>query len=112
MKTFYFLSIFALLFFCSSASAQTEKMTKTEIPCKVIRKVNYPVTQKNPSSQPLRIALLDLCPNNPGMVARPMLSFMIDGKITMREYDVVKVFKTEKEAKKYAKKNKIEDVSF
>ncbi|MET0752163.1 MAG: hypothetical protein ABWZ66_02270 [Pyrinomonadaceae bacterium] len=112
MKKLYFPSLFALLVFCSNASAQTQSKTQAEIPCKVIRKVHYPVTQKNPSSQPLRIALLDLCPENPGMVARPMLSFMIDGKITMREYDVVKVFKTEKEARKYAKKNKIEDISF
>lgn len=112
MKKLYFLSLFALLCFCSTAPAQTQSNTQAEIPCKVIRKVHYPVTQKNPSAQPLRIALLDLCPKNPGMVARPMLSFMIDGKITMREYDVVKVFKNEKEARKYAKKNKIEDISF
>lgn len=112
MKSFYFPSIFALLFFCSNASGQTQQATKTEIPCKVIRKVHYPVTQKNPSSQPLRIALLDLCPENRGMMARPMLSFMVDGKIIMREYDVVKIFKKEKEARKYAKKNKIDDISF
>jgi hypothetical protein len=81
-------------------------------PCRIIRKAHYPVTQKNPSEQPLRIVLLNLCPENPGRVARPMMPFMINGEIIWREYDIVKVFKNEREARKYAKKNKITDVSF
>lgn len=83
-----------------------------EIPCKIIRKVRYPVTQTQPSSQPLEIGLLNLCPSNPGMMARPMYQFMKDGKIISREYDVERIFKTEKEAREYAEKNGIKDVSF
>ena len=84
----------------------------TEIPCKIIRRVHYPVTKTQPSSQPLEICLLDLCPPNKGMVQRPMYSTMVNGKIIDREYDVEKVFKTEKEARDYAEKNGIKDVSF
>lgn len=83
----------------------------SEEPCKIIRKVHYPVTKTSPSSQPLEIALLNLCPANKGMVARPMYSTMKDGKIIDREYDVERIFKTEKEAREYAEKNGIKDVS-
>lgn len=81
-----------------------------EVPCKVIRKVMYPVTHSASVKQTLEIGLLDLCPTN--MAARPMIGFMIGGKPVMKEYDVVKVFKTEAEARKYAADNKITDVSF
>jgi|CXWL01.1.fsa_nt_gi hypothetical protein len=80
------------------------------IPCKVIRKVMYPVTHTSSVKQTLEIALLDLCP--PQVAARPMLTFMVDGKPVMKEYDVIKVFKTEAEARKYAGENTITDVSF
>ena len=82
------------------------------IPCKIIRKVPYPVTQKNPSNSKLEIALLNLCPADKGMAARPMTSFLVNGKPQMFEYDVEKVFKTEKEAREYAEKNGIKDGSF
>ena len=83
--------------------------------CKIIRRVEYPVTKTRSSeNQPrLEIGLLNLCPANPGMVSRPMYSTMsADGKVTMREYDVEKVFKTEQEAREYAAKNGITDISF
>ncbi len=80
------------------------------IPCKMIRKVMYPVTQTSSVKQTLEISLLDLCPTQ--NAARPMLAFMIDGKPVMKEYDVVRVFKTEAEARKYAAENNIKDVSF
>ncbi len=80
------------------------------IPCKMIRKVMYPITKDSSVKQTLEIGLLDLCPTN--VAARPMYSFMIDGKMVMKEYDVVKVFKTEDEARKYAAENKISDIVF
>jgi hypothetical protein len=80
------------------------------IPCKIIRKVMYPVTQTSSVKQTLEIALLDLCPT-PGM-ARPMYSFMIGGEMVMKEYDVVRTFKNEAEARKFAADNKITDVGF
>jgi hypothetical protein len=81
-------------------------------PCKIIRKVKYPVTQTNPSASKLEIGLLNLCPADKGMAARPMYQMMINGEIKMFEYDVERIFKSEKEAREYAEKNGIKDVSF
>jgi hypothetical protein len=87
--------------------------TNPDEPCKIIRKVRYPITQTNPSeTQTVEIGLLNLCPPNKGMVARPMYSMMKDGKIIDREYDVERIFKTEAEAREYAAKNGIKDISF
>ncbi len=80
------------------------------IPCQMIRKVMYPVTQTSSVKQTLEIGLLDLCPTV--SAARPMYSFMIDGKMVMKEYDVIKIFKTEQDARKYAADNKITDVNY
>jgi hypothetical protein len=81
-------------------------------PCKIIRRVRYPITKTSPSSQPLEICLLNLCPPNKGEVARPLYETMVNGKMIPREYDVDKVFKTEAEAREFAEKNGIKDVSF
>lgn len=80
--------------------------------CKVIRVVSYPVTQRMDKNVKKRIALLNLCPENRGMVARPMLPVEVEGKLTMFEYDVARVFKNRKEAEKYARQNGITDVNF
>jgi len=80
------------------------------VPCKIIRKVSYPVTQTSSEKQTLEIALLDLCPTY--FAARPMYSFMVDGKPVNKEYDVLRTFKTEAEARKYAVDNNITDVVF
>lgn len=96
--------------FGNQTMAQTD--SSDNVPCKIIRKVPYPVTQTNPSASKNEIALLNLCPSNKGMVARPMMGMMVNGKIKMFEYDVEKVFKTDKEAREYAEKNGIKDVSF
>lgn len=97
-----------------SNSASSNTNAKGEV-CKIIRRVEYPVTKTRSSENPpqMEIGLLNLCPANPGMVSRPMYSTMsADGKVTMREYDVEKVFKTEQEAREYAAKNGITDISF
>lgn len=95
----------------AASSNNNSSSANEELPCKLITKVHYPVTKTQPSSQPLEIALLNLCPPNKGMVARPMYSMMKNGKIIDREYDVERIFKTEKEAREYAEKNGIKDVS-
>jgi hypothetical protein len=84
--------------------------TSDAIPCKIIRKVMYPITKTSSVKQTLEIALLDLCPTE--VASRPMYSFFINGNMVMKEYDVVKTFKTEAEARKYAADNKITDVNF
>ena len=80
------------------------------IACKIIRKVMYPVTKTSSVKQTLEISLLDLCPTQ--IASRPMYMFMIDGNSVMKEYDVVRIFKNEADARKYAAENKITDVSF
>lgn len=81
-------------------------------PCKIIRRIPYPVTKTRSEIKGTEIALLDLCPPDKGMVARPMTSLMIDGDIKMFEYDVVRIFKNEKEARDFAEKNGIKDIGF
>lgn len=85
-------------------------VAENTISCKIIRKVMYPVTKDSSVKQKLEISLLDLCPTQ--VAARPMYSFMIDGKMVMKEYDILLTFKTEADAKKYASENSISDVSF
>lgn len=110
-------AFFLSLAFAASAAAQdaaapsgNNAQEKQPPTCKVIRTVQYPVSQTRTKNQKMRIALLDLCPKDRGMVARPMLPVMINGAPEMFEYDVVRVFKNKKEAAKYAKENDIKDV--
>jgi hypothetical protein len=112
---FSFVLIFcALVLFGFSTQAKAQDDGKIVKPpnCRVIRVVSYPVTQKMDKNVKKRIALLNLCPENRGMVARPMLPVEAEGKFQMFEYEVVRVFKNRKEAEKYAKQNGIADVSF
>ena len=43
----------------------------------------------------------------PGNIARPMSDFIIDGRKRLCEFDVLKIFSYEMEAKEYARKNDI-----
>ena len=88
------------------------KTARRDSECKIIRKVLYPVSKRRTPEQKMRIALLDICPPNKGMVARPMTSLKVDDDFVMYEYDVAQVFETEAEAKKYAKENNISDASY
>lgn len=111
---FSFFSILGLLILLGfSVSAKAQESAVVNPPnCKVIRIVPYPVTQKMDKTVKNRIALLDLCPANRGMAARPMLPLEVNGKMQMFEYDVVRVFKNRKEAARYAKANDIKDANF
>lgn len=94
-----------------SAAAMAD--AANNVPCKIIRKVQYPVTKTNRAkNSKLEIGLLNLCPNDKGMAARPMYPFFVNGKSLMFEYDVERTFQTEKEARDYAAKNGIKDVRF
>lgn len=92
------------------AKAAAGYASAADIPCQMIRKVMYPITKRSSDPQTLEIALIELCPKQ--VSARPMMTFMIGGKPVMREYDVVQVFKTADEARKFAAENNIKDVSF
>ena len=90
--------------------AKTAIVPESAVSCKIIRKVMYPVTHTSSVKQTVEIALMDFCPTQ--SAARPMYSFMVDGKMVMKEYDVLRTFKTDAEARKYASENGITDVSF
>lgn len=94
-------------------SVSTNVNAKGEV-CKIIRRVEYPVTKTRSQETPkkMEIGLINLCPANPGMVSRPMYPFMVKGEMIMREYDVDRIFKTEQEAREFAAKNGITDISF
>lgn len=103
---------FNAIFGAAPTTAAAFADAENNVPCKIIRKVPYPVSKTTTPNQKMEIALLNLCPANRGMVARPMTSFFVNGQSKMFEYDVEKVFKTEKEAREYAEKNGIKDGSF
>ncbi|NNE65386.1 MAG: hypothetical protein HKN33_02375 [Pyrinomonadaceae bacterium] len=81
-------------------------------PCEVIRVVRYPISKRRTLNQKLRIALLNVCPPNRGMVARPVTSIKANGNELNVEFDVIRVFDSEAQAKEYAAKNKIEDAVY
>ncbi len=57
-----------------------------------------------------KICLLDIDPPNQGRQARRTIEVEIDGKKKWREYDIVRTFESEAEARKYAAENGIADV--
>ena len=73
--------------------------------CKVIRRVPYPVSKRRTPDQKPTLALLNVCPSNRGMVARPMIQITADSP--MLEYDVVRTFESEDSAKAYARRRGI-----
>lgn len=56
------------------------------------------------------IALLDIAPPQQGLVARPTLPVAVGGQQVWREFDVVRVFESEEEARAYAEQNGVVDV--
>ena len=80
--------------------------------CKIIRKVLYPVSKRRKPNQKMRIALLNICPPNKGLIARPMTVLMVGGESIMYEFDVMRVFENENEAKNFAKENKINNAKY
>lgn len=56
------------------------------------------------------ICLLDIDPPDRGMVQRRVMEFRTGGLVEWREFDVVKLFASEAEARAYAAENGIEDL--
>lgn len=94
--------------FGNPAQAQTNNT------CRIVRKIMYPIVKKvtPETKQSERIALLNICTENQGTVARPMIKVKAGGQELMREFDVIRVFETASEAEKYAKENNITDTNF
>lgn len=57
-----------------------------------------------------KICLLDIDPPNQGREARRTIEVEISGKSEWREFDVIRSFESEAEARKYAAENGIADV--
>lgn len=96
--------------FAAKSVAMADAANK--IPCQIIRVVDYPISKTNDGKAKPTISLLDLCPPNKGMVARPMYPFLIGGRSLMFEYDVLRTFGSEKEAREFATANGITDFAF
>ena len=77
--------------------------------CRIIRRVLYPVSKRPMPGRKLRIALLNVCPPNRGKVARPTVATKSGANL---EFDIVRLFDTEEEAKRFAQSNGISDVEF
>lgn len=60
----------------------------------------------------MRTALVNLCPPNRGMAARPITSVTIGGKLVYYEFDVIRVFEAEEEARSFAAANNIKDAQY
>lgn len=57
-----------------------------------------------------RICLLDISPPDQGMVQRRVIQVNVDGQEEWREFDIVRAFDSEEEARAYASENGIRDV--
>lgn len=54
-----------------------------------------------------KVALLDTDPDDPGLIARPMIELEFEGEMIFVPYDVLAYFDTFEEAKAYAQKNNL-----
>lgn len=54
-----------------------------------------------------RLCLLDICPPDQGLVQRRVIQVQVDGELAWREFDVVRVFDDEQEARAYAEQEGI-----
>jgi len=87
------------------------------MPCYVIRRIQVTHCKRGPDRceqcrqmNAERICLLDVCPPHPGEVQRRVTQVTVAGRPAWREYDVVRSFEDEAEARQYAASEGIEDV--
>jgi hypothetical protein len=59
-----------------------------------------------------RICLLDIAPHDRGLMQRRVIEVEVDGETEWREFDIVRAFEDEKEARAYADEHDVEDVAF
>lgn len=93
-------------------SGKTASANAENLPCKIIRRAEYPITKTRPANPKYEISLLNFCHGENDIAARPMYPMTAGGEMKMRAYSIERIFKTEKEAREYAAKNGITDVSF
>jgi hypothetical protein len=85
----------------------------------IIRRIRLAHCKKGPSlcdkcreMDAERICLLDICPPRVGEIQRRAIQVNREGGKVWREFDVVRAFENEEEAKEYADRHVIEDVEF
>jgi hypothetical protein len=85
----------------------------------IIRKIRLAHCKKGPSicdkcreMDEERMCLLDICPPRVGEILRRVIQVNREGSKVWREFDVVRAFESEQEAKEYADHHAIEDVEF
>ena len=59
-----------------------------------------------------KICLLDICPPDQGMVQRRVIEISRGGESVWHEFDIVRAFESEEEAREYAEQNGIDDITF
>jgi len=57
-----------------------------------------------------RVCLLDISPPHPGEVQRRVIAVQHGGRQAWREFDIVRTFESEEEARQYAIEHEIQDV--
>jgi hypothetical protein len=85
----------------------------------IIRKIRIAHCKKGPSicdqcreMDAERICLLDICPPRVGEIQRRVIQVNIEGEEVWREFDIVRAFESEEEAREYASRNGIKDMEF
>jgi hypothetical protein len=85
----------------------------------IIRRIRLAHCKKGPSlcdkcreMDAERICLLDIGPPRVGEIQRRVIQVNREGGKVWREFDVVRAFESEEEAKEYADRHMIEDVEF
>ena len=85
--------------------------------CYIIRRIRLAHCKRGPATcekcremDAERICLLDICPPDPGLKQRRVIEVEVDGEETWHEFDVVRAFDSEEEARAYAEMEGIKDV--
>ena len=85
----------------------------------IIRKIRIAHCKKGPSicdkcraMDAERICLLDICPPRVGEIQRRVIQVNMEGETVWREFDIVRAFESDEEAREYADHHAIEDVEF
>ncbi len=92
-------------------------MADTRVQRYIIRRIRIAHCKKGPAAcekcremDAERICLLDICPPDPGQVQRRIIEVEVDGEVMWCEFDVVRAFDSEQEAKEYAEREGIRDI--
>jgi hypothetical protein len=94
-------------------------MRPDAMPCHIIRKIRLAHCKRGPSvcekcreMDVEKICLLDISPPGAGELQRRVIQANVDGEEVWREFDVVRAFESEAEARTYADANGISDAEF